>query len=226
MWLQVREKAMTNEAEGIWYEFHDQLRAFIARRVDNGADVEDILQNVFLRVHQSLGTLNRADRLASWLYQVTRNAIADYYRAAERRREIPTDFTLETEADRDGVQENSGINLLDFEEQRAKAIEELADCLRPMTHRLPAHYRDAISFVELEGLTQREAAEQFGLSVSGMKSRVQRGRQMLKRMLQECCQIHLGPDGRIADYECWSSSCGHCKDNGDRVIANPVTPTV
>jgi RNA polymerase sigma-70 factor, ECF subfamily len=80
---------MANEAEAIWYEFHDRLRAFIARWVDNEADGEDILQNVFLRGHQSLGTLHRADRLASWLYQVTRNAIADYYRAPERRREIP-----------------------------------------------------------------------------------------------------------------------------------------
>jgi RNA polymerase sigma-70 factor, ECF subfamily len=200
---------MANEAEAIWYEFHDRLRAFIARRVDNEADVEDILQNVFLRVHQSLGTLHRADRLASWLYQVTRNAIADYYRAPERRREIPTDFTLETEADRDRVHGNIET-LFSSDEQRAKAVEELASCLRPMTHRLPTHYRDATSFVELEGLTQREAAERFGLSVSGMKSRVQRGRQMLKRMLHECCQIHLGPDGRIADYECQDSSCVHC----------------
>jgi RNA polymerase sigma-70 factor (ECF subfamily) len=201
---------MANDAEGIWYEFHDRLRAFIARRVDNEADVEDILQNVFLRVHQSLGTLNRADRLASWLYQVTRNAIADYYRAPERRREIPTDFTLETKADIVGVHENIEINLLDSDEQRAKAVEELSSCLRPMTHRLPAHYRDAISLVELEGLTQREAAGRFGLSVSGMKSRVQRGRQMLKRLLHECCQIHFGPDGRFADYECQASSCVHC----------------
>ena len=200
---------MANEAEGIWYEFHDQLRAFIARRVDNEADVEDILQNVFLRVHQSLGTLQRADRLASWLYQVTRNAIADYYRAPERRREIPTDFTLETEVGRNGVQGNIGT-LLDSDEQRAKAVEELAGCLRPMTQHLPAHYRDAISFAELDGLTQREVAERYGISVSGMKSRVQRGRQMLKHMLHEYCQIHLGLDGRIADYECQDSSCGHC----------------
>jgi RNA polymerase sigma-70 factor (ECF subfamily) len=200
---------MTNEAERIWYGFHNRLQAFIARQVDNEADVEDILQTVFLRVHQSLGTVHRADRLASWLYQVTRNAIADYYRAPERRREIPTDFTLEAEADRGAIHGNSE-DLFDADEQRAKAVEELASCLGPMTHRLPAHYRDAISLVELEGLTQREAAERFGLSASGMKSRVQRGRQMLRRMLDECCQIYLGPDGRIADYECPVSSCIHC----------------
>jgi RNA polymerase sigma factor (sigma-70 family) len=127
---------MTNEAEGIWYEFHDRLHAFIARRVDNKADVEDILQNVFLRIHQSLGTLHHADRLASWLYRVTRNAIADYYRVAERRREISTDFTLETEADMDGIHRNIETNLLGSNEHRAKAVEELASCLGPMTHHL------------------------------------------------------------------------------------------
>jgi RNA polymerase sigma-70 factor (ECF subfamily) len=193
---------MVNEIDHIWYEFHDQLRAFIARQVDNAADVEDILQDIFLRVHQSLDTLNRADRLAAWLFQVTRNAIADYYRVAQRRREIPSDFTVEIEADMDTFHGN--------DDYRAQALEELASCLRPMTYQLPAHYRDAISLVELEGLTQREAAERLGVSVSGMKSRVQRGRQMLKRMLQDCCQIHLGPDGRIADFECQASSCLHC----------------
>jgi RNA polymerase sigma-70 factor (ECF subfamily) len=195
---------MINTIEQIWYQFHDQLRAFIARRVDNAADVEDILQDIFIRVHQRLGTLNRADRLAAWLFQLTRNAIADYYRVAQRRREIPSDFTVETEADMDT------LNLLDSDDYRAQVLEELASCLRPMTHQLPAHYRDAISLVGLKGVTQREAAEWLGLSVSGMKSRVQRGRQLLKRMLQDCCQIQLGPDGRIADYECQASSGLHC----------------
>ena len=201
---------MVNETEQIWHEFHERLHAFIGRRVDNEADVKDILQNVFLRLHQSLSTLNRADRLTSWLFQVTRNAIADYYRMSERQREIPTDFTLETETGMDFAHPSIIIDPLDADIHRAKVVEELSDCLRPITHHLPAPYRDAITLVELEGLTQREAAEHLGLSVSGMKSRVQRGRQKLKRMLHDCCQIHLGPDGRIADYEVQTSSCIHC----------------
>jgi RNA polymerase sigma-70 factor (ECF subfamily) len=213
---------MSNETEQIWYEFHDRLRAFIARRVDNQADGEDILQDVFLRVHQSLHTLNRSDRLASWLFQVTRNAIADYYRAPERRREIPTDFTLETDADMANVYGDIGTDPLDSDAHRAEVLEELSSCLRPMTQHLPAHYRDAISLVELEGLTQREAAERLGLSVSGMKSRVQRGRQMLKHMLHDCCQIQLGPDGRIADYESQASACVHCTAQLNGPIATPA----
>lgn len=92
---------MANETEQIWHEFHERLRAFIARRVDNEADMKDILQTVFLRLHQNLGTLNRADRLTSWLFQITRHAIADYYRSSERQREIPTDFMPEPEIDLD-----------------------------------------------------------------------------------------------------------------------------
>jgi hypothetical protein len=133
----------------------------------------------------------------------------------------------------DGVHGNIEINLLDSEEQRAKAVEELSSCLRPMTHHLPAHYRDAISLVELEGLTQREAVERLGLSVSGMKSRVQRGRQMLKRLLHECCQIHAwqNPSRNLVAPMVVASVIGafirgiHAKDDGHRTIANPVVVT-
>lgn len=176
--------------------------------------MKDVLQDVFLRLHQSLGTLNRADRLASWLFQIFRNSIADYYRASGRRREIPTESILEPEADpeadMDTVHSSIATNPLDSDAHRAKVVEELSSCLRPMIHHLPVHYRDAITLVELEGATQREAAERIGVSVSGMKSRVQRGRQMLKRMLHDCCQIHLSADGRIADYAVETSSCVHC----------------
>lgn len=201
---------MANETEQIWHEFHERLRAFIARRVDNEADMKDILQTVFLRLHQNLGTLNRADRLTSWLFQITRHAIADYYRSSERQREIPTDFMLEPEIDLDSAYPGMITDPLDVDASSAKVIEELSSCLRPLAHHLPPHYHEAITLVEFEGLTQRKAAERLGLSVSGMKSRVQRGRQMLKGVLHDCCQIHLGPDGRIADYEVQAASCVHC----------------
>jgi RNA polymerase sigma-70 factor (ECF subfamily) len=66
---------------------------------------------------------------------------------------------------------------------------------------LPSQYREAVTLVELEGLTQNAAAKQLGLSVSGMKSRVQRGRRQLKRMLDECCLIRLDQRRSVMDYE-------------------------
>jgi RNA polymerase sigma-70 factor (ECF subfamily) len=64
---------------------------------------------------------------------------------------------------------------------------------------LPAPYRDALVLTEFEGLTQKEMAERLGISLSGAKSRVQRGREQLKRMLLERCQFEFDRLGRIID---------------------------
>lgn len=201
---------MAGDAAMIWHEFHKRLRAFISQRVESKADVEDILQEVFLRIHRGSSTLKRADRLVSWLFQITRNAIADHYRVPARQREISTDFTSETETAMRAVQPSTTVDVASSDIERGAVIEELSACLRPMTQHLPPHYRDAIMLVELEGVTHREAATRHGISVSGMKSRVQRGRQMVKRMLEDCCEIHFGPAGAIEDYTTRDPSCVQC----------------
>src|SRR5687767_10869777 len=72
----------------LWHDVHDRLTAFVAQRVDDPADVADLVQTVFLRVHQHMASVADEERLLPWLFQITRNAIADYYRAPVRRREI------------------------------------------------------------------------------------------------------------------------------------------
>ncbi len=86
-----------------------------------------------------------------------------------------------------------------------------------MIDRLPPDYRDAVAIVDLGGVPQREAAERAGLSVSGMKSRVQRGRQALKGLLDECCRLELDAGGRVTDYQRRHEACGPCAtENGTR----------
>jgi RNA polymerase sigma-70 factor (ECF subfamily) len=161
--------------------------------VDSPADVDDILQEVFLRIHRRVASLSHAERLVAWLFEVTRNAVADFYRSAARQRELPAGAAVE---------EASGE-----EAERLRA--ELSRCLGPMVQRLPPHYREAIVLVELEGLTQRAAAERLGISLSGAKSRVQRGREKLRLLLEDCCRIQLDASGGIAGYEARSgASCG------------------
>ncbi len=72
----------------------------------------------------------------------------------------------------------------------------------------------AITLSEFEGLRQKEVAMTLGLSVSGAKSRIQRGRKMLKELLLECCHFELDSRGRIMDYEA-DTDCHDCgTDNG------------
>ena len=65
---------------------------------------------------------------------------------------------------------------------------------------LPEHYRQALELTELEGVTQKEAAGRLGLSVSGMKARVQRGRSKLKDVIDDCCSIEFDRRGGLVDY--------------------------
>lgn len=189
----------------IWIEFGDRLRAFIVQRVRSEADAEDILQEVFLRVHKHAAGVNHTDRLTSWLYQVTRNAIVDYYRAPSRREQV------ESVA---GVAADDWPAPLDFgiepDDDAALVRSELASCLRPMVEHLPPVYREAVVLVDLDGLTQIEAAARHGISTSGMKSRVQRGRRALKGLLVECCPVQLDSGGRIVDFDRPGSGCQAC----------------
>jgi RNA polymerase sigma-70 factor, ECF subfamily len=201
---------MTNETQAIWTEFGDRLRAFIGRRVGNEADADDVLQEVFLRIHRYRATVERDDRLVPWLFQVTRNAIADFHRSPERRRELPAGVAGDLEFD--GGDAGPGPD--DPDAPTSETWRELAACLRPMIDRLPPDYRDAVALVDLGGVPQREAAERAGLSVSGMKSRVQRGRQALKGLLDDCCRLELDAGGRVTDYQPLNATCDPCAGEG------------
>lgn len=170
----------------LWAEFAQPLRAFLVRRVPPGVEADDLLQDVFLRVVRHLGTLRATDRLESWLFQIARNALRDSLRA-RLRRDGRTD-ALDVEP---AVAEGADVDA---------AEAELAPCLTAMIGRLAEPYRTAITLTSIEGLTQAEAAHRAGVSISGMKSRVQRGREQLRQMLVRCCEIAVDVRGGVSDF--------------------------
>lgn len=170
---------MTLTSEGLWHEFHANLLRFVARRVRNPADAEDVVQRVFLQVHRALPTLRDADRIHAWMYQTTRRAIVDFYRTPAQRRELATGGT---EAFDEAVVPES---------DEPAALAELATCLRPLMASLPAADQEALTLVEFDDVSQVDAARQLGVSVSGMKSRVQRARRRLRETVEQCCRVDL-----------------------------------
>jgi len=181
-----------NTSEKVWQEYHSRLRAFIKSRISDDTATDDILQNVFLKMHAGLASLKDATKLQSWLYQIARNAIIDHYRIQKATVDIPEWLTH--------PQSDSG----------EKVTQELSDCMQPMIELLPENYRDALILSELKGLTQREVAQAQGISLSGAKSRVQRGRALLKEMIIDCCQLEFDHNGRLCDYERKGKTCDAC----------------
>ena len=179
--------------EDVWMQFSTRLRFFIRGRVNDDATADDILQTVFLKLQHRLSTLRGAERLEPWIYQITRNAIVDHYRSARPTEELPDDF-----AQPDSMPDSTEDGPL------------LASFRRMITE-LPEPYREAIQVTELEGVSQVELATRLGISVSGAKSRVQRGRAMLKDMLLECCRFEFDRRGGILACEPRGKvSCEEC----------------
>jgi RNA polymerase sigma-70 factor (ECF subfamily) len=114
-------------------------------------------------------------------------------------------------------------------EDEQVAVQELAGCLAPMLERLPSAHRDALVWTEVSGLSQVEAARRAGVSVSGMKSRVQRGRRQLRHLLEACCKVELDRRGAPIGLEqkagdC-GSGCGDCAATASPVrSAEPPSP--
>lgn len=174
-------------ARGAWRDLESKLRPFVARRVRPGVDVDDVVQDVFLRMQRGLPGLRDEERFGPWVYQIARSAIVDHHRAAAKHR-VPGE---ETEVE----------DVPEADEDDGAVERELATYVAPFVAMLPSPYREALTLTELEGLTQKQAAEMLGVSLSGMKSRVQRGRQQLRKSLEDCCHIALDARGRVVSCE-------------------------
>jgi RNA polymerase sigma-70 factor, ECF subfamily len=185
-----------------WSELRGPLAGFIARRVADPQDAEDVLQEVMLRIHRHGDELARADRVAAWVHRIARNAIVDHYRRRGARPELPGGAADELEEREDG-----SLGEPDSEVLRR----ELATCLRPLIQRLPESQREALVLTEFEGLTQIEAASRLGISVSGAKARVQRGRAQLRALLLDCCHVEFDRRGGIAEYRARTGTCERCR---------------
>jgi RNA polymerase sigma-70 factor (ECF subfamily) len=178
---------ITPAERGAWRDLEARLRPFIARRVRAEADVDDVVQDVFLRMQRGLAGLRDEERFGPWVYQVARSAIIDHLRRSAR---APV-------ADGDALEQVA----LELEPDDRAVERELAGYVAPFVAMLPSPYREALTLTELEGLTQQQAADMLGVSLSGMKSRVQRGRQHLRRALEDCCHIALDVRGRVVSCE-------------------------
>jgi RNA polymerase sigma-70 factor (ECF subfamily) len=171
-----------------WRDVAARLQPFVARRVP-ACDVDDVLQDVLLRMHRGLDSVRDDDRLTSWMFQIARAAIAD--RGRDRAR-----HPVAARGDGDATAGDTADTA-----EPGSAAAALASCLTMFVARLPSPYREAVTLVELDGLTTQAAAERAGVSVSGMKSRVQRGRARLRCMLEDCCDIAVDPRGGVVDVE-------------------------
>lgn len=168
--------------EEIWLRFENRLRAFTMSKINDKSVTDDILQELFIKIHSNIDKVRDETKIRSWIFQICRNLITDYFRNQERA-------------------VKGGIGLMkeeDEEESDEMMTEALEDMVRMMDN-LPPEYCEALCLTELGELSQNEYAEKAGISYSGAKSRIQRARKMLKDMLMRCCHYEFDKYGTVID---------------------------
>lgn len=168
----------------VFLAYEAQLRGFVLKRVQDKETANDILQQLYLKLYKNCEQLQGVQNLKAWLYQVTRNTVHDFFR--ENGRKQPMD---------------DGAEMPDPEDLTERNRQEVEALVEPLINLLPTEYAEALRLSELEGVSQKEIAERLGISYSGAKSRVQRGREKLKQLFLECCHLELSHNGQLLGAE-------------------------
>jgi len=179
---------MEKTFEQLWEEYANRLESFVTRQMGDPELARDILQEIFMKVHLQIGSLRDPGKLNAWIFQLTRNVIADHYRRADRAIQLP-------DADPCGPGFEENYNVV------------FHDAVRSFAAALPEKYREALLLTEFEGMTQVELARHLGISLSGAKSRVQRAREKLRERLNDCCHVQPDPFGNILHYTVRPGCC-------------------
>jgi RNA polymerase sigma-70 factor, ECF subfamily len=188
---------MTEQTQKIWSTFNSHLKAYIISQIKNEHDAKDVLQDVFLKIHDNLHKLRDFDRLESWIFQITRNKINDYYRLQKKNQKLTDKISYEI-SDEDHLSEFDSYSMPD------------SSWLKPFVDELPAKYRQALVMTEYENKTQREMADELGLSIPGAKSRVQRARKKIKELILACCHFDFDHFGNVLEFTSKKQSCKSC----------------
>lgn len=160
-----------------WELFQHELKGFVYKRVKDKSVTEDIVHDVFLKVQSKMEQLRDREKTTGWIYQITRNAIADHFRKKAKENINPKD--------------------LDWENNPGNFNDCVSRCLNELLPTLPDKYRIPLEMTELENISQIEVAARLGLTYTAAKARIQRARRMLKDRIDEVLIVKTDCYGNV-----------------------------
>ena len=170
-------------------DFVGKLRGFIRTRVPDEATADDLTQETLLKVYRSSISLRDGDRLEAWLYRIARRTLIDYYRKRRPSEELPASLKSESKDEVSAIRDAVLISTIRF------------------MGKLPELYRVPLQLSELEGMSMADIASRLRLSLTAVKSRIRRARQMIKKRLQDCCHFEFDQNGKVIGWERRNPRC-------------------
>jgi RNA polymerase sigma-70 factor, ECF subfamily len=193
MAFMLNSHSMTDNIEFLYTAFSTKLKSFILSKVKDQALADDLLQEVFIKVHTRIDTLNDSEKVQGWIFQIARNLILDHFK--KTKKEIP--FTDQVELTAEVVEDN----------EMAEALKDMVKMMDTM----PAEYCEALCMADLGGMNLQAYADQAGISYTLAKTRVFRARKMLKDMLMKCCHYQFDIYGTVTAIH--PTGCCSCNEH-------------
>ncbi len=179
--------------DDIYASLHGKIVRYLTRLVGE-TDAEDLAQETFVKVGQSLQDFRGEAQIQTWVYRIATNTALDRLRSPLFRETSQNPERIESIVSIEAI--DPGQKRLSVEQQAIR--EEMSSCVRDVVHRLPDTYRTAIVLSELEGFKDQEIAQILGLTLSAAKIRVHRARARLKEELSDSCVFYRNEDNELA----------------------------
>ena len=180
------------QTEDIWSLYRAHLKAFLHSKVANPADVDDLLQDIFIKTHNNIQQLATDTSIKSWLFQIAQRTIIDFYRKQGRINRIDAE------------------NLWYGDDHEPDIKAELSQCIAPLLSGIPDDAADLLKAIDLNDMSQKDYAQSIGVSYSTLKSRVQKARSLLKSQFEHCCDFHLDSHGNLIEFDQKQTGCKKC----------------
>ena len=154
----------------IWKKFYTDLYFFTLKKVKNIEATKDILQNSFAKIHANRNALRQETKVKPWVFQITRNEIANFHRTGKVPNRIPSVNTTS----------NNG-----------------PCCFDRFVDELPEIYKTVMLPIYFHGKKQTEVAKDLGISLPNVKARIRRAKIILKEQFIACCKYNLNKRGQL-----------------------------
>jgi RNA polymerase sigma-70 factor, ECF subfamily len=178
------------DIEDIWSSMNSKLNGFISKYVKNNDDVRDIIQDTFIKVKLNINSLSNPAKVENWIFQIARNTMNDHFRNKKKLIEKQDESIKDTDSEDSEEEAMIKNQTLNFSDYTGFVVSQLPD-----------KYRKAVIMADIEGRKMSDIAKEFNISISGAKSRVQRGRKMIKEIILQCCEVTSDNYGNIVEYK-------------------------
>lgn len=163
-----------------WKQHAAELRSWLRHRISQPQDVDDMMQDLYMKALRQGSKFCSVQNARAWLFEVSRNALADRLKLKREMVELPDDLPA-----------------ISSEEA---PVDRLTACLPRVLSELKDSDREAIVLCDLSGMSQADYATQVGLKLSAAKSRLQRARQRLHERMTVACQVKVDEAGHVEGF--------------------------